>query len=267
MAATSDHAAEHGIDELSDFALDLMKRLGEKALTYSGKGESAIKFDASLVTEAELSLAEYFTDKIKAAYPEHRIFPDLSETDDYSHEQKRYLWIFDPLDGVANFQGGIPLWGISIALFENHWPLFGIFSMPAIGELFYARAGGAAHWRGRPIRISPQETVNEESLLFTYSRFHQGYRTTFPGKVRNLGCAAAHICYVAAGRAEAALCVNESYQELAAATVILNAAGGKMHNMDGGEFFLADYLHGEKGGDHLIAASPGLGGSIAGYLR
>jgi myo-inositol-1(or 4)-monophosphatase len=250
--------SEHRIEELSGFALEIVNRLGDKARTFSGRGESRLKFDQSLVTEAELQLTEAFTDGLRAAFPEHRIFPNLREDNAYTHEESRFMWIFDPLDGVANFQAGIPIWGISLALFENYWPLFGTFYMAATGDLFQGRAGETAYWNDRPIRTSAQESINDESLLLTYSRFHQRYRSTFPGKIRNLGCTAAHLCYVAAGWAEGAVIANESYQELAAASIIVTAAGGKIHKMDGGEFFLADYIHGDKEAEHLIALPPAI---------
>jgi myo-inositol-1(or 4)-monophosphatase len=259
--------ADGRIDELSGFALDIVNRLGEQACNISGRGENRVKFDQGLVTGAEIQLSEFFTQELKATFPEHRIFPDLREDNAYTHEEKRFLWIFDPLDGVANFQAGIPIWGISLALFENYWPVFGAFHMPATDDLFQARAGGTAHWNDRPIHISFQDTVNDESLLLVYSRFHQRYRATFPGKIRNLGCTAAHLCYVAAGCAEAAVAANESYQELAAASIIVNAAGGKIHKLDGGEFFLSDYLHGDKEEEHLIVLPPGLHPQVRNHLQ
>lgn len=264
----SGRKSEGKIDELSGFALDMVKRLGEKARCgFSGRGETRLKFDQSLVTQAEIQLSEEFSNELKAAFPEHRIFPDIREDHNYTHEENRYLWIFDPLDGVANFQAGIPIWGVSLALFENYWPLFGAFQMPATGDLFHARAGESAFWNDRPIRTSSQEAINDESLLLTYSRFHQRYHSNFPGKIRNLGCTAAHLCYVAAGWAEAAVIANESYQELAAASIIVTAAGGKIHKMDGGEFFLADYIHGDKEAEHLIAMPGGLHSQILPCLQ
>ncbi len=265
--AVADHRPGQKIDELSGFALDIVNRLGEKALAFSGRGENKVKFDQGLVTEAEIQLSEYFARELKATFPEHRIFPDLLEGNDYTHEENRHLWIFDPLDGVANFQAGIPIWGISLALFENYWPLFGAFYMAATSDLFQARAGEAAYWNDRPIRISSQDVINDESLLLTYSRFHQRYRSNFPGKIRNLGCTAAHLCYVAAGCAEGAVIANESYQELAAASIIVNAAGGKIHKMDGGEFFLADYIHGDKEAEHLLATPPGIHSQVRKHLQ
>ena len=157
---------------------------------------------------------------------------------------------------MANFQAGIPLWGLSLALLENFWPVFGVFYMPATGDLFHARAGCCAYWGRREIHIPGSEGIDDESLLLTYSRFHHHYRSTFPGKIRSLGCTSAHLCYVAMGRADAVLVANETFQGLAAARVILEAAGGKLCKMDGSEFYLNEYLDGQKIDDHLLVASP-----------
>ena len=151
---------------------------------------------------------------------------------------------------------GIPIWGSSVALFDNYWPIFGAFHMPATGDLFHAVAGGKAFWGDREIHVSAQESINDESLLLTYSRFHLHYRPQFPGKVRNLGSTAAHICYVAMGRAEAAHIAHESFQDLAAVRVIIEAAGGGIFNMDGSPFVINDYLEGGRGDTHLLVGAP-----------
>lgn len=256
-----------GIEALVSFGMEVIREAGEKALSYYGKGKQGLKFDESLVTEAEIEVNGIFADRLKSAYPRHRTLSEIHEDRDYSHEEKRYVWIFDPLDGVANFQAGIPIWGVSLALFENFWPLFGTFYMAATGDLFHARAGESALLNDRPISVSAQERINDESLLFTFSRFHGNYRTTFPGKIRNLGCTAAHICYVAMGRAEAAVIANESYQDLAAGWVIVRAAGGRIYRMDGTEFLLGDYLDGEQREEHLLVVPPEIHSQVRKHLR
>lgn len=247
---------KQNIQDLIQFAMEFIKGFGKEALFYYGKGKSLVKFDEGLVTEAELHLREYFQNHLSSNFPEHRIFQPDQEDKDYTHDEKRYQWIFDPLDGVANFQAGIPIWGMSLALFENFWPIFSIFYMPATGDIFSARAGSKAFWGEREIRISSQENINDESVLLIYSRFHQNYHSEFPGKIRNMGCTAAHICYVAMGRAEAAVIANESFQDLAAAWIIIESAGGKFYRMDGTEFLLGEYLDVQKGGDHLLVTAP-----------
>lgn len=244
------------IDRLNAFALDVIHQAGEKAMTYYGKGRPQLRFDQRVVTEAELALTEFFQQRLAGVFPEHQLFRYDRVNSDYSHEQKRYLWVFDALDGVANFQAGIPIWGVSMALLDNFWPILGVFYMPVTGDLFHARAGQSAFWGNEKISVSATENISDESLLLTYSRFHQDYHSRFPGKIRALGCASAHICYVAMGRADAAVAANESFQGLAAARVIIEAAGGKISKLDGSDFFLNEYLDGQHIDDCLLVAAP-----------
>jgi myo-inositol-1(or 4)-monophosphatase len=257
----------HGIEDLTGFAMDVIHHAGERALNYYGKGQRQIKFDEGLVTAAELQLTDLFQEQLQTHFPQHHLFKDTFESQDYSHEGQRYLWIFDPLDGVANFQAGIPIWGISLALIENFWPVFGVFFMPATGDLFHARAGDKAFWGNQEIHISPLDALNDESLLLTYSRFHLDYSCLFPGKVRALGCTAAHVCYVAMGRADAAVIANESFQDLAAARVIIESAGGRICKFDGGDFHLNDYLDGQRIDGHLIVSPPDIFSQIRNSVK
>ncbi|MFC1821499.1 inositol monophosphatase family protein [Thermodesulfobacteriota bacterium] len=250
-------AKSHGIEDLTHFALEEIRRTGDAALSYYGKGSPEVRFDEELVTEAEIHLTELFQDHLYAQFPEHQLFKNNQENKGYTHEGERYLWIHDTIDGVANFQAGIPIWGISLALLENFWPILGVFHMPATGDIFYARAGGKAYCGDEEIHVSSLDNINDESLLLTYSRFHHQYYSTFPGKIRDLGCTSAHICYVANGRADAAVLANETYQDLAAARVIIEAAGGKICKMNGSEFFLNEYLDGQRIEDHLLVLPPG----------
>lgn len=256
-----------GIDKLSEFAMDAIHQTGEKAMAYYGKGKPHVKFDESVVTEAEIQLTDMFQDRLNQQFPEHQMFRFGEVNENYSHGGKRYLWIFDPLEGVANFQAGIPIWGMSIALLENFWPIFGVFYMPATDDLFHARASKKAFWGNDKICVSDAGFIDDESLLLTYSRFHQNYRSTFPGKIRSLGCASAHICYVAMGRADAAVITNESFQGLAAARVILEAAGGTICKIDGSEFHLNEYLDGQRINDHLLIAAPENLSQVRGFLK
>jgi myo-inositol-1(or 4)-monophosphatase len=99
--------------------LELIRNIGEKALTYYGRGKLDVKFDEELVTEAELSLMKFFQDQLHIHFPDHQVFNSNQKNEGYTHEGKRYLWIFDALEGVANFQAGIPIWGSSLSLLEN----------------------------------------------------------------------------------------------------------------------------------------------------
>ena len=249
-------AETHTIEHLTAFAVQVIRDAGEEALSYYGRGDPNVRFDEDLVTEAELHLSDFFQVQLGAHFPEHQLFSNNQENKGYSHDGERYLWVFDALDGVANFQGGLPVWGISLALLENFWPVFGAFYMPVTGDLFHARAGQKAYRGDHEIHTLSHPEVNDESVLLTYSRFHNHYRAAFPGKIRSLGCTAAHLCYVAGGQADAAVIANETYQDLAAARVIVEAAGAKFYQMNGDGFFLNEYLDGKEINEHLLIATP-----------
>ncbi len=260
-------AQKYQVQELSEFALEIVRQAGQKALTYYGKGQPDTKFDEGLITETELHLMDYFQDQLNTRFPDHQIFRGGPLGNEYTHDSKRYLWIFDPLDGVANVQAGIPIWGISLALVENFWPVCGVIFLPATGDEFQAVVGREALRGDKVINTASLDSVSDESVLLTYSRFHQQYRTTFPGKIRNMGCTTAHICYVAQGRADAAIIANESFQGLAAARVIIEAAGGKIYKMDGSEFFLNEYLDGGRISEHLLVTTPGICNQVLNTLK
>ncbi|MEJ2587143.1 MAG: inositol monophosphatase family protein [Deltaproteobacteria bacterium] len=262
-----DEVDSQEIENLMAFAMGVIKDGGKEALVYYRKGRPDTRFDEELVTKAELRLTEYFQEKIYGRFPEHQIFMNRHADEGYTHEKERYLWIFDPLDGAANFQGGIPIWGVSLALLENSWPVFGIFHMPATEDLFHARAGDKAYWGDVEMGKEDIRGVDDESVLFTHSRFHTHYRTSFQGKIRCLGSTGAHLCYVAGGQAEAALIMHETYKDLAAVRVIVEAAGLKIYRMDGEEFFLNAYLDGSNIDEPLLVASPESRDGILGSLE
>ncbi len=246
----SDEVLDVGV--LYSFAQNTIRQLGNEALNFYGKGSHRPPFDRELVTRAELHLNAKFLKTVSDHYPKHQAFGQSHLNNGYTHEGKRYLWVFDPLDGVDNFQSGIPLWGMSLALYENYWPVIGVFLMPATNDLFRACASQEAYWNDRPIKIADQSGVSQESLLLTFSRFHQFYDCRFPGKIRDFGSTGAHVCYVAMGRAQAAFTANESFKDLAAVNVIIEAAGGRLLKSDGSRFMLGDYMDGQRIEEHLM---------------
>ena len=75
----------HGVEDLTGFAMDVIHNAGERALNFYGKGQRQIKFDEGLVTEAELQLTELFEEKLHSRFPDHHLFKDTFESQDYSH--------------------------------------------------------------------------------------------------------------------------------------------------------------------------------------
>ena len=255
------------VAELYSFARETIQHMGREALTYYGKSHHSPLFDQDLVTQADLHLNRTFQEIVASSYPMHQVYGQAHLDDGYTHGDKRYLWVFDPLDGVDNFQSGIPIWGMSLALYENYWPVLGVFHMPATNDLFRACAGERAFLNDRVISVDDRGAISQGSLLLTFSRFHQYYTCRFPGKIRDFGSTGAHACYVAMGRAGAAFTANESFKDLAAVNVIIESAGGQLFKIDGSEFFLADYIEGQRISDHLMIAGKPNAAPVLGCLQ
>ena len=252
-----------------EFAETLVKQAGEIALRHYGRGNPRVRFDDELVTTADLAIRDVIRTSIADQYPEHRLLGEGPNHKSYRHGEQGFQWIADPVDGTANFQAGIPIWGISLALFENFWPIAGAFYMPVTGDLYKALAGRKRKLmvNNTPVTVEPEVIANNESVLLTYSRFHNDFRSTFPGKIRNLGSTAAHLCYVASGRAEASLHKYVHIWDLAAGQILLEAAGGEIRYLDGRKFHLNDYLDSQKIDEPLLAAPAGGHSLITQYLQ
>jgi myo-inositol-1(or 4)-monophosphatase len=253
--------------EFLEFAENLVKQTGELALKYYGRGNPALKFDEELVTEAELAIRNFMRSEIVQSYPEHHLMGEGADQTAYRHGERGFQWIADPMDGSANFQAGIPIWGVSLALFKNFWPILGLFYMPVTGDVYKALAGRKLMVNNTTITLQPEVIATNESVLLTYSRFHIEFTSTFPGKIRNLGCTAAHLGYVASSRAEAALLKYVYIWDIAAGLILLEAAGGEIRYLDGGKFHLNDYLDSQKVDKPLLAAPAGEHSMISQYLQ
>jgi myo-inositol-1(or 4)-monophosphatase len=255
------------VEKVRDFIVEVLHEAGRIALEGYGKGRLDKKFDAEMVTSFEMKLESFVKSKVEKAFSGHLLFGDNASNNGYRHDAGKHLWVFDALDGVANYQAGIPMWGMSFALLENFWPVVGAYLMPSTNDMWLAVGGGAMYFNGKARKIIETEPTNNESLLFTYSRFHDHFQTTFPGKIRNLGCAGAHICYVAQGRADGAVIHNVAFKDMVAPLLILESAGGGVEYFEGGKFYINEYSDGRRVKDFLLVAPKGFHAQLREYLK
>lgn len=259
--------SERELRTLKEFVENTLRKSGDRLMSMYGAGNTGVKFDGDLVTKADNTAWALISKKIRDSFEGHEFLRELTEEDITEELSPRFLWILDTLDGAASFQAGMPVWGISVALFEKFWPVLGFLYLPVTGELYSAYAGREAVLNDDPIRVREDASVDNESLALVYSRFHQDFTTNFPGKIRNFGSSAGHMAYVARGAADACLMKNVKVQDLAAGSIILEASGGEIRFLDGKNFHVGDYLDGRRVDGPLIAAPRGTHKSLAKYFR
>mgnify|MGYP005849053997 CR=1 FL=1 len=250
-------------EDILNFAEEVAREAGKIAMQHYGKADPQLKYDMSLVTQADLEVQAFLEQKIAANYPHHKFF---GEENAVVPGNADHLWVVDPVDGTAAFSAQLPIWGISISHFYEGKLQFGVFYMPVTNEI-YVGMGKKATLNQKLIRARLDDAVDNESVLLTYSRFHQDFTSDFPGKIRSLGSSVAHIAYVARGAAWGALLGRVHIWDIAPGLAILQAAGGEIRDLQGRLFNPEDYMDGQPVDRVYLAAARGQHDQILRYLH
>jgi myo-inositol-1(or 4)-monophosphatase len=163
-------------------------------------------------------------------------------------EMKELNWVIDPLDGTTNFIHGVPVYSISIALMEKKEILLGVILEINQKECFYTWKGSPSWLNGRQISVSKTNRLSDSLLAtgfpyYDYSRLGP-YLNLFrfllehSHGIRRLGSAAADLAYVACGRVEGFYEYGLSPWDVAAGTILVKNAGGKVTDFGAGENFI-----------------------------
>jgi len=211
--------------------------VGDPLRELHGQTESVTyKTDKSdIVTEADHQSDRIITTVIGNEFPDHGIFSEESER---VAGDAPYTWLIDPLDGTGNFAHGNPNYAVSIALLEEETPVMGVVYVPETGELFSARADGDACENDVRIATTDRSALDVSMMLSGYdpdgsflSHFYQESRG-----VRRLGCAALHLCYLAAGTVDAVWEFDTYPWDVAAGVCIARAAGATITDEQGNPY-------------------------------
>jgi myo-inositol-1(or 4)-monophosphatase len=213
------------------------------------------------VTETDTAAEALIIKHLREAFPDHRILAEETHGGDWRawDEPGPPIWLIDPLDGTVNFAHGFPYVGVSLALLVEGRPLVGAIYDPLRDETFAATAGGGATRDGLPIRVSPVERLADAFLAtgFPYDRRtavdnnveRLGHFIRRCHGVRRAGAAVLDLSYVACGRLDGFWEKGLHPWDVAAASLIVQEAGGRVTDFGGGP----GYLSGE-----FIVASNGL---------
>ena len=93
------------------------------------------------VTEADKLSEAFLLSNIRQRYPDHQI---IAEESGNNHQDSRYCWYIDPLDGTVNFAHGIPIFSVSIGFAVDHQIQAAAVYDPTRRELFTAQRGVGA---------------------------------------------------------------------------------------------------------------------------
>src|SRR5689334_16023426 len=226
-----------------EVAADAARRSAELALRYQAGIEAETKSDGSPVTRADRECEQLISRILTDAFPGDGV---LGEEGARAESRSGRRWIIDPIDGTRDYVRGNPLWANLIALEEGNEIVAGVVNLPMLGNLYSASRGGGALRNGSTMRVSSKSSIDEAVLCMSAFNKLEGaplergmldWMARF-WAVRGLG-GATDAMMVASGQAEVWIEPRAAPWDFAPLKVIVEEAGGRFLNFDGGSSIYA----------------------------
>lgn len=226
---------------IKSLLVESARRAGRQILELFDKGiEIEFKGAVDLVTEADRAAEKLIVDMIHENFPDHSV---LAEEEGGRERGSDHRWIIDPLDGTTNFAHGFPWFAVSIGYQRRDKLLLGVVYNPCSDELFLAERGQGASLNGRPLRVSATTMLQrallatgfpydrKESTVNNYDHFVNLQQAA--QACRRPGAASLDLACVAAGRFDGYWEMKLKPWDLAAGTLLVEEAGGRVTDFDG----------------------------------
>jgi myo-inositol-1(or 4)-monophosphatase len=237
-------------EALLDLAVEAATLAGallvERALRGAERRVSSKSTPTDLVSEADLASER----AIRALLAKRR--PDdgfVGEEGDRVPSANGLSWVVDPLDGTVNFVFGIPHWCVSVAVRDAHGTLAGAIYDPNRDELFAATRGAHATLRSSlgTVELQAASSVRPwagdlaTAMVATGLAYDARVRAAqgrvlaeLVGRVRDIrrfGSAALDLAWTAAGRYDAYFERSVKPWDIAAGTLLCEAAGLRVQEL------------------------------------
>ncbi len=229
-------------DKELEFAKSLALEAGEVFLKYfrSSKIDSVMKSDKTVVTKADTEINDLVISRVQDKYPGHDIWGEEKKVISGSAE---FTWVCDPVDGTMPYSKGIPISSFSLALVNSDGrAVVGVVYDPFCERLFYASLGAGAFLNGNKISVTDKADFDcayidlelwinqEEGVAFDDPK---DFLAKSGAKVTTQCSATIMGAFVASGTYDAMIFGQGKPEDIAALSVIVSEAGGKVTNLFG----------------------------------
>ncbi len=206
---------------------------------YAGAAPARAKADGSPVTDADLEAEQAIRTLVEANFPGDGFYGEESAA---VRMDAGHIWLVDPIDGTKSFVRRYPMFSTQIAVMQAGRLEIGVSLAPAYGgETAWAERGGGAFLDGARLAASRVARLEEATLSTGNLRsLALGPRWAAFGRIvarldriRGFGDFL-HYHLLAAGKIDAVLESDIHILDIAALTVIVEEAGGRVTDLDGG---------------------------------
>ena len=200
---------------------------------------------SNIVTSSDIAVQEFLRNRLSTLLPDSGFLCEEEDAHDLSHE---YVWIIDPIDGTANYARGIRECGICVGLRHYTNMELAVIYLPRTDELFTAERGKGAflhhpHLPVKEARGGTSKQLHVSERPFSECIYHKEYARISSeviydvfmqcNDIRRFGSAASELCYLAKGVCELFFEYILSPWDFAAASLILEEAGGVLCDLEG----------------------------------
>ena len=219
--------------ELVDIAVEIaLPRFEARDFTVT------IKADRSPVTDVDQAVERALRHRLAERRPDHAI---LGEEYGTGGSESEWCWYLDPIDGTSHFVEGDPGWMTFVAVGRGADISAGVIAMPARSQRWWAARGEGAFQDGQRIAVTrtahlADAVVNDDwrGTLATQTPGHP--LTAVAERAATVRPSQGHgFVTVAMGLADVALGSGGHAWDYAAAKVIVEEAGGRFTDLNGGD--------------------------------
>ncbi len=205
--------------------------------SYRGAVAARAKADGSPVTDADIAAEQAIRAVVAARFPDDGFHGEETAA---TRTDAEHVWLVDPIDGTKSFVRRYPMFSTQIAVMRRGRLELGVSSAPAWGEVAWAERGAGAFLDGAPLAVSGVERLEQATLSTGNLRsLAGGPRWAAFGRlvarldrIRGFGDFL-HYHLLAAGKIDAVLESDIGILDIAALTVIVEEAGGRVTDLEG----------------------------------
>jgi myo-inositol-1(or 4)-monophosphatase len=216
-------ALEQLVRQAGHLALGQFRRLASDSVRLKGH--------LDLVTAADREVERFLTDGLSRLFPQDGVFGEEGAS---VATRSGRIWVIDPIDGTLNFVRGSEQWAVSVGLFDNGYPKFGIIHAPARDQVLIGGRDLRPTLNGRA--LDPSAVLERSSAVVAVS-----LNPAFPASerlavmefimadasmaFRNYGSAAISLLELAAGQVDGYVGLGLSTWDVMGGLAVIRALG------------------------------------------
>lgn len=239
--------ATHNVD--FEKIKEIVRQAGNMILTAQVTDESVHQKEglANFVTNFDIEIQRFLIRELKTVLPEASFFGEEDTEGSSRDHLEGYCFFIDPIDGTTNFMFGYHFSCVSVGLAFQKEMIAGFVYNPYVDEMYTAVKGQGSALNGRRLCM-PDTPVSQGIIAFGCARYNEGDTDKLFTAVkelylrslcvRNGGSAALDLCRIASGSNAAYLELKLQPYDYAAASIIIEEAGGQITQADGSSITL-----------------------------